>query len=143
MKKLFLIIFLIGLFISCDEELSASEKARNEFLVSLDGTWEIESASVDGTPVTKAFQGLAVTFTRKRQIAVANPVGNIWPASSTFIIGESPSGLYELLRSDDVPITVTSISATALEVAMDFANAPGGGRVSSVAGSYEFRFLKQ
>lgn len=135
-------IILIGLitFTSCKEELSAEEKAQSEFLKQLSGTWAVNVVEVDSKIVTDAFVDMQITFDTKKRITVVNPVGNIWPASSTFKLQKSDV-FYDLLRSDGVEVILTDLTADELGLEIGFATPPGG-RSASVAGIYAFRMNK-
>lgn len=121
---------------SCSSD--ESDSVKDTFNNNLSRSWGINNVQLDAKDVTNAFPGMTLNFTKDGKYTTTNPVGNLWPASGTFSLqSSSTQGLYNLQRNDNVLVTVTQLSTTALQFTMTFTTAPGG-RVSSVTGNYTF-----
>jgi len=135
LKALCLVMTILA---GCNDDAPSEEE---KYHARLDGTWTLTDARVDGLPVTSAFDNLKLTLDGKNY-EVTNAVPPIWPNGSTFTLqqvqGAQP---YALVRSDEVVMTVTELTATTLVLKLQY-NAANNSRVSSVSGNYEFRFTK-
>lgn len=121
---------------SCSSD--KSDPVKDTFNNNLSRNWGINNVQLDAKDVTNAFPGMTLNFTKDGKYTTTNPVGNLWPASGTFSLQPSSTqGLYNLQRNDNVLVTITQLSTTALQFKMTFATAPGG-RISSVTGNYTF-----
>ena len=139
LRNILLLAVVVGIvFIqSCDNESGPSEEQL--FLDKLKGTWTLTTGHValDGKDVTNSFAGMEINFAADKSYTVTHAVSPIWPASGTFRLEKSGSaGLFNIIRSDDILITVTDLTAST--VTLKFQYTSSSGRSKSVSGQYEF-----
>ena len=139
LRNILLLALVVGIvFIqSCDSESGPSEEQL--FLDKLKGTWTLTTghATLDGKDVTNSFPGMEISFAADKNYTVTHPVSPIWPASGTFRLEKSgSSGLFNIIRSDDILITVSDLAASTVTLKFQYTSA--GGRSKSVSGQYEF-----
>lgn len=121
---------------SCSSD--KTDPVKDSFFNNLSRNWSINNVQLDAKDVTNAFPGMTLNFTKDGKYTTTNSVGNLWPASGTFSLQQSSTqSLYNLQRNDNVLVTITQLSTTALQFTMTFTTAPGG-RFSSVTGNYTF-----
>jgi hypothetical protein len=141
MKKISYIIgVLIGLTIvfhiqSCGGggEPTPIEKTKS-LLTS--GKWTMQSVTVDGATQTSVYAGLTITFTEGNFTTTNGRV--VWPATGTWtFVGDDAKNI---IRGDDLTISIDEISATQLSLKLTWDETTlGGGRSQSVAGVNVFR----
>jgi hypothetical protein len=134
---------ILALFIFCcckhDKKNAPSADAN---LSKLAGVWRIENATLSGADVTAFYADLHVTFNTDKSYACEHEVDPVWPVTGTFTLEYDDDDLI-LHRSDNVLMTIVSLSETGLILKFDWAGAPpSGGRTSTLSGEYIFTFLK-
>jgi hypothetical protein len=139
LRNILMLAVVVGIvFIqSCDNESGPSEEQL--FLDKLKGTWTLTTGHVrlDGKDVTNSFAGMEISFGADKSYAVANAVSPIWPESGTFRLEKSGSaGLFNIIRSDDILITVSDLAASTVTLKFQYTSASG--RSKSLSGQYEF-----
>lgn len=125
--------------ISCSEEDDKKTKEET-FLSNLSGTWQTDAVTLDDEDVTEEFNDMTVTFKKDQTFTVQNPVGNIWGGAGTFTLEEGTGDNFNLLRDDDVFVTVIQLTETTLVFSMQFDSAPG--RTRGLAGDYIFEMKR-
>lgn len=133
------IISILTLLAACSEDES-KPSAEKKFLADLAGTWNVSSVTLDSENVNEEFENLTITFKEDRTFAVTNPVGNIWPSTGTFELQKASGELFNLMRDDDVLISVDAMTGNSLTLSMQFDSAPG--RLRGLTGEYSFTFTK-
>lgn len=130
------LLLIVG---ACSKD-EAGPTAEEKFLADLEGTWQINDVTLDNEDVSDEFDGLAVSFTEEQTFTVTNSVGNIWPASGLFELQETTGDLFDLIRDDEVVMTVDELTDNSLVISFEFDSAPG--RLKGLAGEYTFTFTK-
>lgn len=133
---LFVILLAAGACSKDEDGLTAREK----FLAELEGTWQMSNVTLDDADVSGEFAGISVTFEEDQTFSVTNPVGNIWPASGMFELQETTGNLFDLMRDDEVLMSVDQLTEDSLVISFQFDSAPG--RLRGLAGNYIFNFTK-
>jgi len=129
----------LTLLTGCHDETPPTEE--EQFHAKLNGTWKLTDAHVDGMLVTSAFNDLILVFDGDTY-EVAHAVPPIWPNGGTISLEKTQGAQpFALMRSDNVVMTVTDLTATTLALKFQYA-AAGNGRLGAVSGNYEFRFTK-
>jgi hypothetical protein len=102
-------------------------------------TWKISTVSVDGVDQTALFTNMTLTFTATRYTTTNG--GVVWPASGSWSYTDNTA--QKIKRDDNVEVTLTEVSETALKMTLTWAQGTfGSGRVSSVAGQHVFTMVK-
>ncbi|GHM99169.1 hypothetical protein WSM22_06590 [Cytophagales bacterium WSM2-2] len=99
-------------------------------------TWTIKTVSIDGKDVTADFSGLTLKFSSSDYTTTNGHV--VWPTSGTWKFKEK--SLTEIIRSDDVEVTVDELTGSSLALTFYWSKTSFGGRVGSVKGSHSFVF---
>lgn len=134
-----LLIIALLQITGCDDNERPNPEKR--YLEKLAFTWYLSQATVNGTDVTTAFNGINLIVRENRTFAAVYPIDPIWPAEGTFMLREVPGSQdYDIVRNDGVEIHVSELSTSQLKLQMQYQ--PPHGRVSSVGGQYEFVFTK-
>jgi hypothetical protein len=123
-------------FSACDGSDDPTEEQL--FLKRLEGRWTLTTGSVkvDGRDVTNSFAGMEITFSSDKTYVVANPVSPIWPATGAFTLERVSSDLFNILRDDQILITVEALTSST--VTMSFHYTSPNGRTKEVSGEYVF-----
>lgn len=147
MKKLTINLFLLGVilvvgFSGCKDDENPTIPEVDEMLARIAHTWTLQEVNKDDIDLTAAFPGMKLIIQDDRTFSMVNPVPPMWPAEGSFTLAELSNGRFQITRSDDVVIIVTSVSETTLVVELDYDATTSGGRSKSVSGNYEFTFVK-
>lgn len=101
--------------------------------------WKIQSVTVDGTNQNSMFPSTNLTFTSTSYTSTGG--GLVWPASGTWSFQSGSTTVF--VRSDNMPVTIESISATAMTLSLTWSSTTlGGGRTESLQGKHVFTFGK-
>jgi hypothetical protein len=128
------------LVVSACSKDEAGPTAEEKFLADLEGTWQVSDVTLDNEDVSEEFDGMAVSFSEEQTFTVTNPVGNIWPATGLFELQETTGDLFDLMRDDEVVMSVDELTDNSLVISFEFDSAPG--RLKGLAGEYTFTFTK-
>ena len=149
MKKytFFLSLFaLVGLltFSNCG---GGSENEKTEAEKQLDllaGTWNISTATLDGTDVLTDYAGMTLTLTTSKGYSTSGgSFEPVWPSSGTFDFKSSggTEDLNTLVRDDDVEMSISNLSTSNLSLSFNYGVSPPC-RTKAVCGDYVFTFTK-
>lgn len=141
MKKIVVILAylcIVSMFIACKGDDPTPLTEEQQTLKQLAKTWNLNSASVDGTEVADWFSDLKLSFTESKSFTVENAVPPIWVASGSFELVKSGS-TYIIKRSDGVDLTISSLSDTRVTITMNYV-APPSVRMAGISGSFTFTF---
>lgn len=101
--------------------------------------WRMQSVQVDGIDKSDVYSGLTLQFTANGFTSAAGQA--IWPASGTWSFTDDAATKFK--RDDGLEITISSITATQLDLELSWTETTlGSGRVSSVGGKHRFVFVK-
>jgi hypothetical protein len=133
-----LVMFCLLTISSCGKKDDPSATEVNTGLLS-SGTWKISSVVVDGTDRTSLFTGMTLQF-QAGSYTTSNG-GVVWPASGSWSFIDTNA--LSIKRSDDVTVTINTISETNLVLSLAWSKTTlGKGRVSSFKGQHVFSFTK-
>lgn len=144
-SKLFycLIILLIfsGLSFlqSCGGKGSDPSPADQMKTILISGTWNLQSASVDGVDKSSVYPGLTIKFTDTNFTTTNGRV--VWPATSTWQFADATGK--SITRGDGLAISIDEATTSKLILKFNWnQNTFGSGRASSVKGQNVFTFGK-
>ena len=149
MRKYTFFVSLIALtvlftFSNCDKNKGNEKTEAEKQLDLLAGTWNISTATLDGTDVLTDYSGMTLTLTTSKGYSTSGgDFAPIWPSSGTFDFKSSggTEDLNTLVRDDGVEISISSISESNLSLAFDYAVSPPC-RAKGVCGGYVFTFTQ-
>jgi hypothetical protein len=112
-----------------------SQKATE---IMTQGTWTMQSVSVDGADKTSIYAGLKITFT-STGFSASNG-GGVWPNMGTWQFTDNTGKTMK--RDDGLTITLTELTDKKMVLTLTWRETTLGGRESSVEGSHVFTFGK-
>mgnify|MGYP001804287293 CR=1 FL=1 len=136
--SIILIFLSLPSFTGCSDDdsgFSAEQQRINE----LTATWNVDQVRNDNNNVTDQFTGFTLTVTSEQNFATLNG-GNAWPSSGSWTF--NGDNLEELLRNDEVIVTIVKVSKSELDLRFAINTLPGG-RTSGVTGQFFFELNKQ
>lgn len=132
-----------------DPEPTAAELA----VINLtNGTWKVNSVTVDGVDKTSMFTNMSITFTPASMTNgkpsslngsfTSTNGGLVWPSSGNWSFTNTNDGT-NLSRSDGLSIQLTTLTATSLKMSLAWSQTTyGEGRAKSLKGQHEFTMGK-
>ncbi len=137
----FAITILGGLLViqSCGSKGGDPSPADQMKAILIAGTWNLQTASVDGVDKTPVYAGLTIKFTDGNFTTTNGRV--VWPASGTWQFADETGK--NITRSDGLSVAIDEATATKLVLKFNWnQNTLGPGRISSVKGQNIFTFGK-
>ena len=147
MKRFFLITVAITvasgltLITSCGgtDATPAETESQKATKLMTQGTWAMQSVTVDGTDKTSIYAGLKLTFTATGFTATSG--GGVWPSTGTWQFTDDTGTTVK--RDDGLTITLTELTTTKMVIKLTWTETTlGGGRTNSVQGNHVFTFGK-
>lgn len=145
-KYLLSLSLLVYVFtiVSCGEKTPKGPTAEEAKVTELSKSWSVgtgaNSVTFDGVDRTDDYTDFSLTITSQKSYTATGGFSPIWPASGTWDFGgtaDTPD-LNTILRSDNVQISIASISENALQ--LSFTYTTPGSRVKSTDGDWIFTF---
>lgn len=133
-----------AMLIGCgDDDRGDQNTQESGFLKALSGKWTVERVTLDAIDVTFLFEEMTLSINSNKSYNAFKGLTPYWPEEGTFELAADPnSDNYKMIRDDGVELFVTALSDAELQVKM-FYSPKTSGRVSSVAGEYQFNFKRQ
>lgn len=133
-----LALCLVLMLASCGDDAAQSETDRVKDILK-NGTWKVQTVSVDNTDQTLLYKNLTLTFTDANYTTTNG--ANIWPASGGWSFTDDTAKT--ILRSDGVSMAVGEAITTKLVLSFNWATTTiGPGRAESIQGPHVFTFGK-
>ena len=149
MRKYTFLVSLFALaalltFSNCNNNKGTEKTEAEKQLDLLAGTWNISTATLDGTDVLTDYSGMTLTLTTSKGYSTSGgDFAPVWPSSGTFDFNSSggTEDLNTLVRDDNVEMSISNISESNLSLSFDYAVSPPC-RTKGVCGGYTFTFTK-
>lgn len=112
---------------------------QEEQIKAMAGTWNLSSATNDGSDVTTQYQQFTLTLTTDKTYSTTNG-GNPWPARGTF---DFPNETItdRVTRDDNVVVTISEVTTSRLVLNFNI-NSVGSGSAAGITGSFTFTLTK-
>jgi hypothetical protein len=133
-----LLISVSSLVSSCKDDEPGVVEKNKKLLTS--GTWTISNVTVDGANENDLFTGFTLAFNNDGSFVTTNGTP-VWSNSGAWQFSDGTGKT--LTRDDDVVVSITTLTETALTLTLSWDKTTlGNGRTRSVSGAHIFEFSK-
>jgi hypothetical protein len=133
----FIIPLLAIMFIGCDDDELEQDRVRN--LLINGGSWNLQSATVDGVNQFDTYSGLVLTFSSTGFSSTNGGVA--WPATGSWEFEGGSSST--LVRSDGISVIIETVTQKDLELTFEWDKTTfESGKKRSVSGQHTFVFAR-